>query len=426
VSISGYHRVLQRPAVAWLLVLGALTRLPLSAISVGITLHVVNSLGLGYGAAGLAGAAYTVGVAVGGPWRGRRVDQLGVRKALVPSVALNVLLWSLVPWLPYPGLVATVVLIGIFSVPIPAIMRQCITVAVPLEQRRAALSMDSMAVEISFMVGPAAVVVAGIWTSASAALTTAGLLVAVAGFVLMIRNPPTRSDVLPGGRPGSGPDASLVPGTPVGEGTRGRAGRFRRAVLARWPYMNRSLLVVLGTTCATALALAGTEVSIVATLREGDRLGYTAPVLILWSAVSLVGAVVYGGTSRPPRSTALLAAMGLMTVPVGLVPDARILLLTVLPAGALCAPLITSTVEGIGRHTPEEVRGEAMGWHGSALTMGMALGSPLAGKAIDESAPWAGFLLVGATACLVALALRTQERAHAPRAAAPRTIPCNP
>jgi MFS family permease len=427
VSSSGYRSVLRNPAVVWLLVLGALTRLPLAAINVGITLHVVNSLGRGYGAAGIAAAAYTVGVALGGPWRGRRVDQLGVRRALVPSVILSFLLWSLVPWLSYPALVATVVVNGIFSVPVPGIMRQCITVAVSSRQRRAALSLDSMAVEIAFMVGPAAVVVAGLWTSASAALTTAGMLVAVSGLVLMIRNPPTRSDGVPADpgwarRPSdmiidtpAGPiaDAPAPPAPPAAPAEPHDPGRLPdrwcRVARDRWPYLNRPLLGVFGATCVGAFLLGGSEVSIVAVLREGDRLGYTAPVLTLWSVISLLGAVVYGGTRRPPRSTTLLLGMGILTIPIGLVPDTRFLLLTVLPSGALCAPLITSTVEGIGRHTPEAVRGEAMGWHASALTVGMALGTPLAGKVIDESAPWCGFVVIGTVCVLLALLLRAAE-----------------
>ena len=59
--------------------------------------------------------------------------------------------------------------------------------------------------------------------------------------------------------------------------------------------------------------------------------------------------------------------------------------------------MITATAEGVAGCVPEQVRGEAMGWHGSALTIGSAIGAPLAGAAIDAIAPWAGFAVVGAT-----------------------------
>src|SRR3954454_20794797 len=44
-----------------------------------------------------------------------------------------------------------------------------------------------------------------------------------------------------------------------------------------------------------------------------------------------------------------------------------------------------------------------MGWHGSALTIGTAVGAPLAGASIDAVAPWAGFAVVGATGLLLAV-----------------------
>ena len=33
------------------------------------------------------GAATTVGMAIGGPWRGRMVDRMGLRRALAPGLA---------------------------------------------------------------------------------------------------------------------------------------------------------------------------------------------------------------------------------------------------------------------------------------------------------------------------------------------------
>jgi MFS family permease len=80
-----------------------------------------------------------------------------------------------------------------------------------------------------------------------------------------------------------------------------------------------------------------------------------------------------------------------------------VLCLAVLPAGALCAPLISSTAEAVARLVPERVRGEAMGWHGSALTAGSAAGAPIAGFAIDDVASWAGFAVVGTTGAVLAV-----------------------
>ena len=72
--------------------------------------------------------------------------------------------------------------------------------------------------------------------------------------------------------------------------------------------------------------------------------------------------------------------------------------------GVLCAPTITATVEQLSRLVPERFRGEMMGWHGSAMTAGSALGAPIAGVAIDQGGWRWGFLSVSAIGLLVALA----------------------
>lgn len=55
-----------------------------------------------------------------------------------------------------------------------------------------------------------------------------------------------------------------------------------------------------------------------------------------------------------------------------------------------------------------------MGWYGSALTAGVALGAPLAGVFIDGVGSWAGFVSVGVAGvalCLAGLVLMKIRRA---------------
>jgi MFS family permease len=59
---------------------------------------------------------------------------------------------------------------------------------------------------------------------------------------------------------------------------------------------------------------------------------------------------------------------------------------------------------------PDGARGEAMGWHGSSLTVGLAVGAPLAGWAIDHGSSAWGFVAVGAAGALVTLALLPMRR----------------
>lgn len=77
-----YKEMLSIRPVRRLLVVGMIARIPHSAAGVLLTLHIVLTLGQGYAAAGAAAAVMTIGIALGAPWRGRRVDMVGgLRKA---------------------------------------------------------------------------------------------------------------------------------------------------------------------------------------------------------------------------------------------------------------------------------------------------------------------------------------------------------
>ena len=104
-DFGAYGRLLQDPRIRHLLAVGFIARFPHTAAGVILTLHVALTLGLGYGQAGLAGAAMTLGIAVGSPWRGRVVDAKGLRRALLPSVIAEAVIWPIVPWLPFLSLI---------------------------------------------------------------------------------------------------------------------------------------------------------------------------------------------------------------------------------------------------------------------------------------------------------------------------------
>ena len=65
---------------------------------------------------------------------------------------------------------------------------------------------------------------------------------------------------------------------------------------------------------------------------------------------------------------------------------------------------MTAATEAITRLVPEDRRGEAMGWQGTAYTIGAAASAPLIGSSIDGVGAWGGFVVGGAIATVVALA----------------------
>ncbi len=416
--LAPYRALLAQRNVRTLLLFGVLARIPHTGAALVLTLHVVTTLDRGYAAAGWVAAAFTVGAAAGAPWRGREVDRLGLRRALVPSIVGETAVFGTAGFLPYPWLLVAAFLGGVFVVPIFTVMRQSLSVMVAQERRRTAYAVDSIGVELSFMAGPAvAVAVATIWGTQTGllAVAAAGLL---AGAGLWLFNPPTRSDQLDrrlrqqplGELPETAAQAAagVEAGTVDHPGSREHSARPRARTWA-----SPALLGVLAATSGATLVLYGTDVGVIAQLREMDAISMTGVVFLFWGTGSIAGALVYGQAKGAPHPLWLLLGLAACTAPVGLAHSLWALCLAITVAGALCAPVITATAEAVARLVPEGSRGVAMGWHGSALTLGGAVGAPLAGASIDSVGPWGGFVSVAVLGALLALTGLAAQRVRA-------------
>ncbi|WP_433533396.1 MFS transporter [Micromonospora sp. CA-263727] len=393
-----YREALALPGLRSLLLVAVLARIPLTATGVTLTFYVVQDLGRGYGAAGLVGAAITVGAAIGGPLLGRLVDRRGLRPVLVLTAVAEAIFWATAPMLSYAVLLSAAFLAGALALPIFSVIRQSIAALVPPERRRPAYALDSMSVELSFMIGPALATVGVTTITARTTLYLVGAGIVAAGVVLWLLNPPVRS----ASEAAHGPQPKI----------------------ARRQWLTSRLVAVFAVSTAATLVLGGTDVAVIAVLRENGDAGFTGAVLSVWAVASLVGGFAYGAVRRSFSPVALMGALSLCTIPVGLGGGHWWLLcLALVPAGALCAPTIAATSDTVSRLVPAGVRGEAMGLHGSAVTVGIAVGAPLAGAVIDASAPLWGFAVTGAVGALVALAVLPIELRHrrADRAAA--TVP---
>lgn len=405
-NLNPYRSALALPGVRSLLLVSLLARIPLAASALALTFHVVLHLDRGYGAAGLVATALTVGSAVGSPWLGRLVDRYGLRPVVALTTVAEGIFWATVPMLSFELLLPAAFLCGLLNLPVYSVVRQSIAALVPADQRRPAYALDSMAVELSFMVGPALLVAVAAALTSTTTLYLVGAGIVAAGILLFVLDPPTRD---------------------VHE--REDAGR----AVPRREWLNRRLLGVLALSTATTVVVGGTDVAVVAALRAVDQLDWTGVAVSLWAGASLVGGFAYGSVRRPWTPVALVAAMSLATVPVGLGGGSWWLLcLALVPAGLLCAPSIAASADAVSRLAPARVRGEAMGLHGSALTVGVALGAPLAGAVIDVSSPSWGFAVPGLLGALVAglvwiVTVHRQRSAASPAATMPAsTEPSEP
>jgi predicted MFS family arabinose efflux permease len=396
VNLKPYREALALPGLRSLLLVSVLARIPLTATGVTLTFYVVLDLGRGYGAAGLVGAALTVGAALGSPLLGRLVDRRGLRPVLALTTVAEGVFWACAPALSYPVLLPAAFLAGLLALPVFSVVRQSVAALVPAQRRRPAYALDSMSVELSFMVGPALAVALATAVSPRTTLWAVGAGIVASGVCFWLLDPPTRSADEPAG-----------PHRPI----------------PRREWLTPRLFAVLAVSLAATLVLGGTDVAVVAVLRAGGEVGWTGLVLAMWAVASLVGGFAYGAVHRTFSPLALMAALSLCTIPVGL-GGAHwwLLCLALVPAGALCAPTIAATSDAVSRLAPAGVRGEAMGLHGSAVTVGIALGAPLAGAVIDASVPLWGFAVTGAIGLLVALAVLPVELRHR-REPAPTPLP---
>jgi predicted MFS family arabinose efflux permease len=366
-------------------------RLPMTAMGITLTLYVVSDLGRGYGAAGLVGTATTLGSAIGAPALGRMIDRHGLRPVVAICGISSAAFWISTPYLPYSVLAVVALPAGILAVPVGSLARQMLAALVPEDQRRAAFSLDTIAVETTFMVGPPVGILVLTQVSAAAALTGIGVCFGLTAIALLVMNPPVR-----GGNEPAHNRADVRP--PLRSWLSGK--------------MAASLLIAVG----ALFTLIGTEVAMLATLRETGDVTWTGLVITLMCVASIIGGVVHGTVKRSLSQSKLMLLLGLLVIPVGLFGQPWWLLaIALIPMNLACAPTLASTTETTSRVAPPQVRGEAMGLQDSATRLGLAIGGPVVGFVIDHSAPAWGFAAAGLGGLLIAsLGVLWQIRSRVP------------
>jgi MFS family permease len=374
VNFSSYREILHVRDVRLVLLLGLLIRTPMFAGAIILTLHVVSTLGHSYTAAGLLTTCSAVALAVGAPWRGRLLDLRGLRRTLLPQLVVLVVVWSVAPWVGYPLLLPLAFIGGLFAVPMFSVMRQALISATETRNRTAALSLDSLTTDLTFMVGPVLGVLTAAYVDTRWVLFGAQMLTVLGGILLWLFNP------------------KLV-------GVNDQASEN-----VSWrTWVSPIVLAILAASAASAVSFTGADLGLIAALNSMDHPGSIGWVLTIWALGSAVGALAYGAWHRSVPFFLLLALLAVFTVPVALATNRLWLAVLMFGAGFFGAPTITATIDHLSRVVPARAHGEAMGWHGSALTTGSALGAPIAGAAIDWWNWQAAFVVTSSVALVVAL-----------------------
>lgn len=400
-----YASLLRQRGVAAPFASALVGRLTPGMVALAIVL-LVRSTGASYAAAGALTAAHSVGVGIGSPLLGRLVDRVGLRPVLVPSslaygAAMTVFAlavaggWSLLP------LLALGVVAGASLPPVSPVARVLWGVLFrhDHDRREAAYALDSVSVEIGFLVGPLlTIVVVGLAGEVAAVIVT-GAASALGGVAFALTHGATLIVPDVGGRPHGG------------------ALRSRGVVT-----------LVLGFLFAS-LTFGVLEVAIPAIAETSGNTDAAGPIFAALAGGSLLGGLVYGARRWPGT---LLQRFGVLGVAFAggmmLLPVASGLVWTgvaMFVAGLTLAPSVICAYQLLDDLSLQGTTTEAMTWAGSANVAGTAAGAALAGLAVDSSGTTLA-LAVGSggvvLAGLVMLVRRATLTAPGEPAVAPRTV----
>jgi MFS family permease len=385
----GYLGVLRLPGALRSFVPALIARASLATVSLAALFAVRDATG-SFALAGAATGALGIANVIAAPTRARLVDRVGQRRmlpALGGAYAAALVLLAVLCVLPGVGrspvggiaLVAIAAVAGLFAPPAGAAMRVRWAALVPSAAvRERAYSLDAVAEELLFVLGPLAVgallAVAPPWVAL--ALTAA---LALAGTTLLAL----------------APCALPRSSRPEGEAVRS-------------PLRRAGFLPVLVVMLGAGALLGAIEVAAPGLAQQS---GSTTDAGLLLAALSLgsaMGGLFYGHrTWRASLRARLLTGVGLLGLTSIALPFASwvwLLAVLLVVVGLFLAPSLVTGYLCADALTPEHERTEASTWINTAVNGGAALASAIGGALVDAASPAAAFAL-GSAAALVCVAV---------------------
>jgi MFS family permease len=369
-------------SIALLLGSAYLARIPVTAIPLGLIL-LARASDRSYAFAGVATGAYTVSLALTAPVLGRLADRFGTRPVLAIGGPLcSGALLTLAAGgasMPAPAFIGLAIVAGAVLPPLGPLARSLFPRMLKPPAVDRLYAIDASAQELAFVLGP--LVIAGLVSVMSPAWALAVIALLLAGGVLIFAIVSSRV-------PGSLPEDDHLHRTPL-------ASPGMRAVLA--------VTFLLGCGYGTI------ELSIPAAMDAlGDR-GRSGLVLALWSLGSMIGGAIAAArvTEEPVRRLQLVLA-GSVAIGAALplvVSDLSVLVPLLVVHGAMVAPALAVLYALVPANVPGRLT-EAFAWLSTALVGGIAVGTTVAGAAVDALGVPAGFAL-SALAALASLTVAT-------------------
>jgi MFS family permease len=385
--------VLARPGALRFSAAGFVGRMPMSMFGLGTILLIASVTGR-YGLAGIVAAAGSVGYAVCAPQAGRLADRFGQARVLRPQAvffaATTLALIGCAQWrAPTWALLVTGGLAGASMPTLGSMVRTRWSALLgdsPL--LHSAFSLESVADEVIFVIGPALVTLL-----ATEVYPASGLAVAMtAGVIGTLLLAAQRSTEPPPAR------AAPPPGT---------AAPRRIQLPAPGLVTLAPVYLFLGAMFATI------DLSTVDFAQEHGHKPLAGFILGSYAAGSAVGGLWYGSrTWRAPlhkRFAITLCLVWAGTATFWAMPGLAVLALVIFFCGFAIAPTLIAGFSLIDQQATAGRRTEGLTWLTSAISVGVAAGSAAAGHLIDVGGSRWGYWFAAAcgagavTTCLLGL-----------------------
>jgi predicted MFS family arabinose efflux permease len=393
-SGNAYLRLLRLPGAARFSVAAAVGRTPMAMFGLGSVLLIKATTGQ-YGLAGTVAGAGSIGYAICAPRLAGLADRLGQGRVLRPLVAFFAI--STVAFIASAELRAPVWVLlvtgGLAGASMPSlgsmVRARWSTLLTGSPALHSAFALESVADEMIFVAGPAVVTLL-----ATRVLPAAGVLVAM---------------------------VVCVTGTLLFAAQRQTEPPPRRAarLAGRGPRLPAPGLAML----APAYLCLGSMFAAIdlSTVDFAQQQGYkplAGFILGTYALGSAAGGLWYGSrTWRIPleRRFAITLAITVAGVATFWVqPNLVTLDLSMLVAGLTISPTLIAGYSLVERQAPELRRTEAMTWLSSAISVGVAIGSAVAGHLIDLAGPRPGYAFAAGCGVLaVVVCLLGQSRLRA-------------
>lgn len=357
-----YADLLKTAGVARIISAQLTARLPSGMISLAYLLH-IEQIFDSYGFAGLVLAATSLGQALAGPLTSRWMGYWAMRPVIALTIVVSAISMAAIAFVAMPlgAYIAVGFVGGLATPPIQPAVRTIYPTMVTSKQLTPLFSLDASAQEIIWIAGPVVTTFIAIQISTQLAIIVAGVFLILGGlWFLSCRE--------------------------LGEVSISRS-KNKMGVVLRKP------AVLLATVVGFLLigAAAAVEVAVVSVFGHGGP--EAGIILSIWAIGSIIGGLSLGGLAIGPWALAARMFVVFLGIAMaGAILDFWWIAFALLIAGAGIAPALAVMFAIVSSSVKFSDTAEAYGWMGSGQLTGAALGSAVAGFAIDGFGSIGGFV----------------------------------